>query len=438
MVFCGKISKGGVQVTFSWQSLAAICVAAVLAVTAWVGPAFTADAPAPKVGGEAVKQRAARAGKLKADKADKKKVGKADKGNAGAPAEQKAAQADRKAAAKGGGAGGGEGAEEAGEAGGEAGAEEGTEVEEFAADLVVLKSDIGIEGRVIRQTPDAIKLEVDAGTFWIKRASIKRIDFNLAARINKLEEDDYAGKYRLAMDTLRMGQANQARPILDGLVGKPGVPTDIYKTLADMLEEDGDLEKALEYLKRYQMSNPDDKELKAKIAEITKKIESSGGVVSSSGRAVNEGMEVGGAWNVLPWANPVKTGLQDLEGNKALMLHVPAGGKDDKAAVNRYVKLDLRDKTKISMRVFNAEKRTVQLAMAITTSTFYESRPVRLSREWNVGVSFNIKSKKWKCRETNWRYEAGIDDLDKVTQLIFLVYCGNRKALLYLDSIRAE
>ncbi|MHC4504340.1 MAG: tetratricopeptide repeat protein [Planctomycetota bacterium] len=434
--------------SLSLKSLAAICLAPALAVTAWAGPALAADALAPKKDGAAAKQRAAKAAKAakaaarKADKAEKKKAVKAEKGAAGAPAvkepgapaEQKAPLADRKVVAKGGEAGGEAGAEEGGEEGGEG----ELEVEEFADDLVVLKSDIGIWGRIIRQTPDAIKIEVAAGTFWIKRSSIKRIELNLAARINKLAEDDYAGKYRLAMDALRMGQANQARPILDGLVGKPGIPTDIYKTLADMLEEEGDLEKALEYLKRYQMSNPDDKELKAKIAEITKKLGSSGGAVAGGAGAVNEGMEVGGAWNVLPWANPVKTGLQDLQGNKALMLHVPAGGKDDKAAVNRYVKLDLRDKTKISLRVFNAEKRTVQLAMAITTSTFYESRPIRLSREWNVGVSFNIKSKKWKCRETNWRYEAGIDDLDKVTQLIFLVYCGNKKALLYLDSIRAE
>ena len=392
--------NGSVRVTFSWKSLAAICLAAASAAcVAAARPAFAVDAPPAKQPGEA--------GGKKEPEPVVKEAGK--------------------------------GGEEGGEAGGEEVSEGDGEVEEFADDLVILKSDIGIEGRVIRQTPDAIKLEVEAGTFWIKRASIKRIDFNLAARIKELDEDDYAGKYRLAMDTLEMGQANQARPILDGLVGKPGVPADIYKTLADMLEEEGDLEKALEYLKRYEMSNPADKELKAKIAEIKEKIESSGGAVAGAvAGAVNEGMEVGGTWNALPWANPVKAGLQDLQGNKALMLHVAAGGKDDKAAVNRYVKLDLRDKTKLTLRVFNAEKRTVQLAMAITTSTFYESRPVRLGPEWNVGVSFNVKSKKWKCRETNWRYEAGIDDLDKVTQLIFLVYSGKRKALLYLDSIRAE
>lgn len=381
-----------------WKSLSAIGLAAVsAAVVAWGSAALGGEAPPPAFGGEA-------------------------------PPPKGGGEAGKKEA--------GDVAKEPGKAG-----EKAAEAEEFTEDLIILKSGVGITGKVIRQTKDAVKVEVATGTFWIAKASIERIEFNLASRLAELADDDYAGRYELAMQALQMGQAAQARGILDGLVGKTGVPPEIYETLAEMYEEEGDLKKALEYLKRYEMSNPGDKKLKEKIAELKKKLRDSGGGGAGGGPAAasaNDGLEVGGTWSSLNWGNPTQTSLQNLEGDRALMIAVAAGGRGDKAAVGRFLRLKLDDKTKFRFRAFNAEKKPVELAVAIITSTFYESRPVQVRPDWNMDLSINLKSKKFKCQETNWRYEAEIDDLDKVKQIIFLIYTGKRKALLYLDNIRAE
>ncbi len=324
-------------------------------------------------------------------------------------------------------------ASEAGEAD-----KEVVEVEEFTDDLIILKSGEGIEGKVIRQTADAVKVEVPAGTFWVSREAIDRIEFNLASRLAELAEDDYAGRYELALKALEMGEAEQARRILEDLVGKPGVPPDIYKRLAGMCEAEGELKKALDYWKRFQMSHRDDAELGARIAELEKKVVSSGGAAAGKASAVAEGLEAGKGWSAINWGNPATVGVESLDGNKVLVVEVQAGGGKDKAAIGRSVRLDLSEKKKFTFSVFNAEKRPVQIALAIITSTFYESRPVRARPDWNMDLSFDLRDKKFKCQDTNWRFTTDIGDPSKIRQVIFLIYSGKRKALLYFDNIRAE
>jgi hypothetical protein len=115
------------------------------------------------------------------------------------------------------------------------------------------------------------------------------------------------------------------------------------------------------------------------------------------------------------------------------------GGTKDKAAVGLGVKLDLAGKEKLLFSAFNGEKTPANVAVAIITAKdYYESRPVIVRPDWNTDLSVELASGKFKCKGTNWRFEAKVEGLDQVRQLLLLLYTGRREALLYFDNVRAE
>jgi tetratricopeptide (TPR) repeat protein len=343
---------------------------------------------------------------------------------------------------------------EAGEGAEAGGGGEAEELEQFTDDLIILKSDLAIEGRVIGETEDAVRVAVEYGVITIPREAIERIEFNLLARVNELSEDDHAGRYRLAMRAVEMGMSSQARGVLEGLVGKEGVPPEIFRALAKIYELQGDLEKALEFWKKFAMARPDDEEAKERIAEIQKELgigagggtagggeggEGGGGKGGNAAAAAADGIEAGGGWSVLNWGNPAAAREQALDGNRMLMVQVAGGGKQDKAAVGKGLRLDLSQKTKLRFHAFNGEKRRAQIAIAIiTTADYFESRPTNVSPDWNMNVSFDLQAKTWKCKATQWMFKTGIAGLDSVRQIVLLIYTGKQKATLYFDFIRAE
>ena len=121
------------------------------------------------------------------------------------------------------------------------------------------------------------------------------------------------------------------------------------------------------------------------------------------------------------------------------MVDIPGGSTKDKVAVGMSARLDLAGKEKLRFSAFNGEKRQVGIAIAIITAKdYYESRPITVRPDWNTDLGIDLREKKFKCKASNWRFEAAVEGLDQVRQVLFLVYSGNQKALLYLDDIRAE
>jgi len=328
-------------------------------------------------------------------------------------------------------------------AGGEAGETETEGLEEFTDDLIILKNELAIEGRVIDETETTVRVEVEFGVLTIPRVAIERIEFNLFSRLKELPEDDHAGRYRLAMRAVDMGMTSQAKGVLEGLVGKEGVPPEILKTLAKLCEGEGDLRKALEFWEKYSMARPDDAQAKARIAEIKEELgETNGGGAAAGGGAAGakpEGLEAGGGWSVLAWGNPATLREQPVDGGLALLVQVPGGGKKHKAAFGKGVGLDLSKKAKLRFHAFNGEKERAKVAVAIVTSAdFFESRPVQIKPQWNMDISIDLQGKGWKSKATDWTFKTGIKGLGSVRQIIFLIYTGKRKATLYFDFIHAE
>jgi hypothetical protein len=330
------------------------------------------------------------------------------------------------------------------------------EPEEFTNDLVILKSELAIEGKVVRKTRDAIYILVEYGVISVPRSKVRSIELNLNSRLSELEEGDFAGRYRLAVTALEEGNASQSKEVLLKLVGKDGVPPEIHRKLAGIYENLGECDKALEHWKSYALARPGDEEAKTKIRELQQKLgktepaaaaqpaggaEAAPAAVAAAGAkpAVVEGLEVGAKWDVLPWGNKATLTTMDLEGNKVLSVEIPGGDTKGKTAVGRAVKLDFSDKSKLTFSGFSAERGRVEVGLAlITAADYYESRPVTVRPDWNQGLSIDLQNDKWKCQKTNWRFEARVEKLDDVRQIILLVYCGTTKALLYFDAIAAE
>jgi len=315
---------------------------------------------------------------------------------------------------------------------------------EFTSDLVILKSELAVEGKVVRRTRDAVYVLVDYGVLSIPRSKIKSIEVNLAGRIAELPEDDYVGRYRLAVSALEEGNSMQARKVFEELVGKEGVPPEVHKRLAMIYESQGELKKALEHWRTYALARPDDalakkkiKELEEALGEAAKPDGDNGGAAAKP--AIVEGLEGTGKWEILPWGNTATLSTQDLEGNKFLAIDIPGGGGKDKTAIGRNVKLDLSEKSKMTFSAFSAEKGRVEVGVAIVTgASYFESRPVVVRPDWNMGLTVDLVSPKWKCANTKWRFEAALEKPEDVRQIILLVYIGRRKARLYFDSIVFE
>lgn len=306
---------------------------------------------------------------------------------------------------------------------------------EFTADLIILKTDLAIEGKIIERDENYIVVLVEYGKIRLRREDVKTVEFNLASRLRELAPDDHAGRYKLAAWALEEGMTDDALQILQPLVGKKGVPNEIYRKLARIHEARREEAKALEYWKRLLMAVPGDKEAGARVAEL-KGSEGAGRPAAGP----KEGLEVTGSWSILNWGNPAEVSQHTLvDNNKVLMVNVPSGGGKDKAAVGSAVKLDFAGKEKLLFSVFNGEKSPVELAVAIITAKdYYESRPVRIRPDWNLDVALDLKRSDFKCRATDWKFQAAVEGLDSVRQILYLVYSGRRKALLYFDDIRAE
>ena len=329
----------------------------------------------------------------------------------------------------------------------DAGAETEKKAPAFTDDLVILKSDLAIEGKVVRKTKDAVYVLVEYGVLTIPRVKVKSIELNLSSRLAELAAEDYVGRYRIASSALEEGNLSEARAVLEELVGKPDVPREVNKKLAGIYETQGEPAKALECWRNYLLSKPGDEEAKARIAELEKLL-GTGGVPAQGAQGtqagpaapgVQEGMEVGAKWDVLPWGNAATLTVQTVEGNQVLSVEIPGTDTKDKTAIGRGVSLNLADKEKLAFRVFSAEKARIEVAVAIITAEdYYESRPVAVRPDWNVDLSIDLQSATFKCKKTDWRFEARAEKLDDTKQIIFLIYCGKRKALLYFDGIAAQ
>ena len=315
------------------------------------------------------------------------------------------------------------------------------------ADMITTVDDLVIEGRVQEVTEERVLVLVHHGEdrwgkITIPRDRVRSIEYDLDKRLAELREEDHLGRYEIGEWAYRHGMSDEALAILAEAAGKPDVPAEAYLFMAKIREEKGELSEALSLYGKYALAEPEDDKVKAKIDEIKKlldKPKAEPAMVAkapAAPKASPEGLETG-SWRYERWGNKADVSVvNDPDGNKLLQVTMDGSGNTDKVALSTRKNVDLAGKSKTTFTIFNKTGRTVQVALAVVTSSgYYESRPVSVKDGWNESLSRSLTGKDYKCKETNWRFETAVKDLDKVQAVMFLIYNGKRKGVFYLDEV---
>jgi len=278
------------------------------------------------------------------------------------------------------------------------------------------------------------------GRVTIPRKRVATIEYDLSKRLEDLEEDDYAGRYKLGEWAYRNGMSADAVKILNEVAGKPDVPPEAFLYLGKLAEEADGTKEALEFYGKYLLAKPGDEATRKKIAELQKLLagaEAAPAAPAAAPAAARvEGLE-GGSWRYERWGNKADVSVvTDAQGNKLLQVVSDGTGNSSKVAVTTRKNLDLSEKSKVAFTVYNKSGRPVQLALAlITSSGYYESRPIVAKDGWSENLTKNLKGNEYKCQATNWKFNSTIKDLNKTQAIIILLYNGKRKGVFFFDEV---
>jgi tetratricopeptide (TPR) repeat protein len=312
------------------------------------------------------------------------------------------------------------------------------------ADTVYLKdTNLKLEGKVHRETEDFIILLVhnEAGQIRIPRSKILKIEYDIKTQLEKLAEDDYAGRYKVALWALEKGMFADAIKLLEELKGKEGVAADLLKVLAQTYERREQKDKALQNYSDYLKLHPEDAVVAEKVKELTKEVNPNGADGPTTTKVV-EGLEATGAWVGERWpedANPcaLQTTTDPNAGDKTVCAQ-GAGGNKQKTAFSRTGDpLNLADSQEMVFKIMLNSPVPLSLAIAFSNADgkFYETRPKQITANaWNK-VTFDLSSKDFKAEKSGWKHELPLDGRERVSRIYFLVYNSQRPFTLYVDSV---
>jgi len=160
-------------------------------------------------------------------------------------------------------------------------------------------------------------------------------------------------------------------------------------------------------------------------------------------------------WKVLDWANPAEVSpwkWRSATDDVALVVKLD-GGKLDKTALSRQLKLAVADKGKLRMTIYNATMRHLPIAIAVFTSVdrvYFEGKRKILRPGWNP-VTYDLTASDFKCASSEWKHTAAIWGKDDVREIVLLFYgtkapaagvkappAGQKAATLAIDTIQVD
>jgi tetratricopeptide (TPR) repeat protein len=303
--------------------------------------------------------------------------------------------------------------------------------------IYMLDTDRKIVGVVHRETEDFIivLLKGDKGQIKIYRNKIKSIEYDIKTQLDKLAEDDYAGRYKVGVWAMEKGKFADAIDLFETLKGKEGVGPDMLKLLGQAYEQRKQLDKALENYTDYLKANPEDQQIAARVAELNKEVNPTG--TAAPGKQITEGIEATGNWVGEQWAFPCKAQItaEPTTGNKVVTVQTKGGDKD-KTAFTRHGDLNLSDRTEMQLKIFLNCPTPVNVAVAFVNSKneFLESKQVRIAPNSWVPLSVKLDAQEFKAERTGWTHKLPLEGKERVSRVHILVY-GQRPFTLYADGI---
>jgi tetratricopeptide (TPR) repeat protein len=281
-----------------------------------------------------------------------------------------------------------------------------------------------------------VLLKGDKGQIKIYRNKIKSIEYDIKTQLDKLADDDYAGRYKVGIWAMEKGKFADAADLFETLKGKEGVGPDLLKQLGQAYEQRKQLDKALENYTDYMKANPEDQQIAARVVELNKEVNPGG--VEGPGKQITEGIEATGNWVGEQWAYPCKAQIytETRTGVNKMVLVQSPGGDKDKTAFTRHGDLNLSDRTEMQFKLILSCPTPVNVAVAFVNSKneFLESKQFRVNPNSWVPISVKLDAQDFKAERTGWTHKLTLEGKERISKVHILVY-GQRPFTLYADGI---
>lgn len=314
------------------------------------------------------------------------------------------------------------------------------------ADTVEFKdTGLKMEGKVERETDEYIILVVheDKGSIRIPKKNIKSIEYDIKTQLEKLEPDDNAGHFKVAQWAIEKGMFPEAIRILEELDGAEGVGPERYKLLGACYENRQQLDKALQNYSDYQKAKPDDAEVNAKVAKLTKEVNPAATAEANPEAPkkpkVVDGLEGDGQWITENWGHPGKSQFTvEQATNNKMVVTVCEGGDKDKYAVSRVGQpLNLSDSKEMLFKIFHNSPTPLNVAIGFQNSNgeFHETKQFRVTgNSWDQ-KTVKIEGKVFKANRNNFQeFNLDLDGKERISKILFLIY-GQRPFSMYIDGV---
>lgn len=310
------------------------------------------------------------------------------------------------------------------------------------ADTVFMKgTKLRIEGKVLRETDEYILLMVynDKGQIRIPKKDIERIEYDIKTQLEKLKDDDNAGKYKVGVWAMNKGMFQEAIVLFEDLKGKDGVGPDMLKLLAQAYDKRQQFDKALLNYNDYVRLHPEDTETAERAKELAKEVNPDGATnPQQPAKNLDSGLAGTGAWTDEKWQDAIPCTCQmttDKDGKKVIVVQ-SQGGSKDKAAFTRTGNLNLSDNKEMVFRVSQNGSTPLNVAVAYINAKneFMESKQLKVpANSWST-LSVKLDDKQFKSQANGWKFADPLDGKENVQRIIFLVY-EHRPVTLWIDGI---
>jgi len=158
-------------------------------------------------------------------------------------------------------------------------------------------------------------------------------------------------------------------------------------------------------------------------------------------RSISDGLVRSRDWKTLPWANPadVSPWRKKKGGDDVVLVVMSKGGKGDKTAVSRLVRVAAEATGEFRIDVYSAGPGAARIAVGVFASVdrvYSESMARDLKLGWNR-VVFDLSEETFKTAASEWRNTSKLWGPDDLREIVILFY-HDGPAAFSIDGIEID
>ncbi len=129
-----------------------------------------------------------------------------------------------------------------------------------------------------------------------------------------------------------------------------------------------------------------------------------------------------GTWAVDRFGSPADLSLEENKLN--VTYNITDEPPKNKCVVSKHARMSIQGITALVIDIEHTSQQPATMALAIRSfdKVFYESEPVTLGEGLNRDILFDLMVPKFKSSDTNWAYNASLEDVNSILKIFFLIY----------------